>query len=172
MRQRRTLRRLVLEGYDHRNWYAEQRARIREHCAVNGWDVARFCAVLAITSPRRSVAANWHVADSYMRGDVRPMLGLTRRALAEYAMTGVIRGPKVVAFYNALMGDEAALVLDVWMARALTGRDTIPERTRRLAKRSMHDVAKRMGLSVAQAQAAVWAATIKQHGRKPKGWAA
>lgn len=68
----------------------------------------------------------------------------------------VLRGPKVRAFYRALIGDDEAVVLDVWMNRAMGA----PERytTKQYAERAeaLREAAASVGLPPAPFQAVVW----------------
>ena len=86
-------------------------------------------------------------------------------SLLHWHHTGVIRGPKTSAFAAALRGDCGALVLDVWMSRALgVPQDRMFTRSNfAKADQRMAQTAKRLGWTVAETQAAVWSGAIQRH---------
>ncbi len=147
-------------GQHKRHWYAMQAEQIREWCARHDVSVEYFTGVFACLSPRVSVLQNWKMAIRYCRDDdLKGVMYSSRQAVEHFVATGEIRGPKTKAFFNALMGDPDALVLDVWMARALrlehkhvTQARHVPRITRR-----MKQLAASFQWSVAETQAAVWA---------------
>lgn len=142
------------------SWYDDARDYIWSECEREKWDMDRFINVLAITSPQVSVVRNWRGTVEYMRTGALPygFIRSTRVALEHYERTHEIRGRKTSAFARALHGDSTALVLDVWMSRALgvdAGKVTTKENMRKALTR-MKRVAHAEGISVRDAQAAVW----------------
>lgn len=153
-------------------WYSDAKRSIRQLCKEMGWDTNYFIDVLAITSPRVQVSRNLRLTQQVMLGVHSPesLLPSTRAALAYYQDTGKIRGPKTKAFAQALRGDRAALVLDVWMARALdiphnqvTGvkfrRDVVPQLGEVMARTGVHNLR--------DLQACIWCGIIRAHGKVP-----
>ena len=68
----------------------------------------------------------------------------------------VLRGPKIRAFYRALLGDDEAVVIDTWMLRALGHHEKpTPKQYKRLAQRVRRE-ARRRGIPPAVWQAIVW----------------
>lgn len=170
MRTRTLLRAYAYAGRTYCHWYSNARFDIERWCAKTGAGVQRMTHILAITSPRVSVAMNWRLASAYvLTGSTDGMMRKRADACALYDRTGFVSGPKVRAFARALSGDQDALVLDVWMARALDVEQSkmYHWRTWMLAQHRIADVAKGLGWSIAQTQAAIWAATVIRHGRKP-----
>lgn len=164
---------LARMGEDGRAWYDVQRARIEEWCAETGHAVGRTCDVLAVTSPRISVSMNGRLAAMYLDGcgaDALPCIPSVSAALRHYEETGEIRGPKTEAFARALRGEPDAVVLDVWLARALD----VPQRELRGARYRRHAArvrrgAARLGWEPAEYQAAVWTGVRRAMGRtKPR----
>lgn len=152
-------------------WYDDARDYIWTECEREEWDMSRFIDVFAILSPRVSVVRNWQGAVEYMRTGSLPwgFIKSTRTALAHYEATHEIRGPKTSAFARALHGDTTALVLDVWMAKALgvderkvTSKGNMTEALSR-----MKQVAKTKGWSVRDTQAAIWWGVCLANGVRP-----
>jgi len=154
------------------NWYDDAREFIITECERHGWDHDDFINVLAVISPRMSVKRNWDLTVAYFETGKLPRGGViksTRVALAHYRKTGEIRGPKTSAFARALHGDTTALVLDTWMARALdVPHSRVTTKANMLvALKLMTEVANRNGISVRDAQAAVWAGVCRSWGVTP-----
>lgn len=158
-----------------KDWYAEARTEIGRLCSREGWDYDRFVCILAVTSPRVSVLRNFKFADHYMRtGFFMPdMLRTIRASVKHYEATGEIRGPKTGAFARNLLGDETALVLDIWMARAL-GVEQKPVNRKdnmRTAYRMIGTIAADRGWTIAETQAAIWCGICKSRGIRPGSFA-
>jgi hypothetical protein len=163
------LQQLAEAGRDHQDWYFKAAEDIVLVCRDQGWDASRFIDVLALTSPRTSVRRNIRVAMSYMRDRSLPtdVIAATRAALAHYEATGVIRGLKTSEFAKALRGDLNAIVLDTWMAVAMQVDQNLYSRVwvQRYAKEQVRFVADLLGVMPAQAQAMIWAGTVREVGR-------
>lgn len=81
-----------------------------------------------------------------------------RIALGEPA-ADILRGPKVRAFFANITGDDDAVTVDVWAARAAEGvkRSDAPSGRRyALIARAYRDVADALGVPPRHVQAAVW----------------
>ncbi len=157
-------------GYASRNWYGEARFSIHAQCLARRWDSERFINILALTSPRVSVKKNWGLAAAYMAtGSVKGMLPNVIVSLRHYEETSEIKGRKTEAFARALRGDTTALVLDVWMARALgvEERKVTSKANMARALRLVKRVAAVLGLNVRDCQAAIWAGACIRAGRTP-----
>lgn len=70
----------------------------------------------------------------------------------------VLSGPKVRAFYRALMGDRDAAVVDVWVARAAGWTRELKQRGYDVVARALVAAARLARVSVARFQAVVWVA--------------
>lgn len=175
MRQRKGLEAYADRGANMRNWYAEARQEIGRLCSREGWDYERFVCILAVTSPRVSVLRNYKFTEHYMRtGYMLPdMMRTIRASVRHYEATGEIRGPKTSAFARNLLGDETALVLDVWMARALDVEPRVVNRKDNLkaAYRRVGSIAATRGWTIAQTQAAIWCGVCKSWGVRPGSFA-
>lgn len=165
---------MAAKGKDWKDWYVRAGDDIASVCAQEHWDFDRFVDVLALTSPRTSVRRNIRVAIHYMQTGqwLTGVIDTTKRAMAHYLETGEIRGPKTSAFAAALKGDLSAVVLDVWMAEAFKVDqrrfDRIPVRAK--CNQRIRAAAGRLCWRPAEVQAAIWATTVRDHGRRVPGF--
>ena len=143
------------------DWYRLAGAAARSMARKHG--VTRACAagVIAALSPRLTWSYNVRAAELTLQGgDVpgvfRASLAKARRIAAGERPLSVLSGPKVRAFYRALMGDTSAAVVDVWTARAagVLG-DAGPARLLEVAS-ALRLAAAEVGRPVAHVQATAW----------------
>jgi hypothetical protein len=171
MRSVTHLLRLARDGWAARSWYNEAQKVIESHAYKLKVSPVELASVLAITSPRCTVRHNVRVTLHYLTTGVLPtsVTRNTGRALDHWRATGVIRGIKTSEFKEALLGNQDAIVLDTWMARALG----IPQRSfdnkavRERCRRRIRFGAYVMDWTPAQFQAAVWSGQIKRANRNP-----
>ncbi len=191
--------RYALIGHAYRRWYRIARAVVRRLADYeynrtfwDHYDQERrsskesyqiLCDLVAITSPRCSVKRNLRFAWTEFTGQPRPsdMIRSTRAALDHYYATGEIRGPKTSRFAQVLRGDDSVVVVDTWMARALSVPDKQARNksTQELAEQvitrvqTLHNATMVLGYcldpwTLAETQAAVWAGMIRTHYDKGK----
>lgn len=170
-----TLVRFARMGEAHRHWYTDGVPVVHREAARLGCTARELADVLAITSPRVQVWRNVQLTRAYLvnREYLRTLDGPAlaqaikcvpgvAASLIHWESTGEIRGPKTSAFAEAVLGDPDALVLDVWMSRAL-GVDqarlfTVANHAK--VQKRMQRAAADLGWTVAETQAAVWAGII------------
>lgn len=154
-----------------RGWYGEALEQIGMASDMLGCTPVKLAGYLAVYSPRVSVKRSIRMAYHRIRTGEHThdcMRGV-QAAVEHWEATGEIRGPKTRAFNAALLGDESAVVLDVWMARALgipqdlLGRITVY----RKGEDRIRSVASVIGWTPAETQAALWVATVEAAGRNP-----
>lgn len=170
----RTVSKLVelgREGIDGRDWYDQAQDRIDDLCCRRGWDAELFTGILAVTSPRVSVVRNLRITLQFMAtGELLSNVMRTiRNGVDHYLITGEIRGPKTEPFYRALLGDRSAIVLDVWMAKALGVKQEHFARKplRAEANRRIESAARKLDLCPRDAQAAIWTGIVRRNGQTP-----
>jgi hypothetical protein len=140
-------------------WYRQARRAARKLSAKHGCTLAVAAGVVAALSPRVRWSANINGADHILGGgDAGP--GFNRNVEKACRIRDgerpldVLGGPKVTAFYRAIMGDEEAAVIDVWMWRALGMEpNSVPYED---AKAIVVSAAKAAGVSTTTFQALVW----------------
>lgn len=170
-----TLQTLAIEGQSGRRWYRDAIRPVGLAALALGVSPEVLCDVLAITSPRVIVYHNVRIAKHYCRTGSLPsgVIPGTIAAMTHWKETGEIRCPKTAPFARALMGDQSAIVLDVWMSRALgiaqnaLGRQA----TQAQAEKRVRKVADNLNWTPAETQAAIWAAVVRRAGRNPASMA-
>lgn len=157
-----------------RRWYDAARAACESIAADTGIALDRVAAVMAITSPDAKLVQNiaWTRAACEAKARRRPLtagrypgdqLPKIARALDQRRPNPgqYVTGPKVSAFFRAIMGDDDILVIDRWAAYAAgfdrqkppnAGQRAIIESAYRLAAHAV-------GESVRDFQAIVWIQT-------------
>jgi hypothetical protein len=147
-----------------RSWYPETNRRLRQIAAKTDSTTAHAAAVFAIVSPAVQLATALDWTEAILRGEREggryPNMQAPRieAALATRYPVKAVTGPKVNAFYRALMGDADALVLDRWAAFAAgfeRGRD-IPRAVRLRLEAAYRAAAAAVGETVRAFQAIVW----------------
>lgn len=141
-------------------WYTQARRTARKLARKHGTTVATAAGVIAALSPRVQWKANVNGADHILGGgNTGP--GFNRNVEKACRIRdgerplSVLGGPKVTAFYRAIMGDEEQAVIDVWMWRALGVK---PDGMKyEDAVNILRQAAAKVDLPVATFQALVWA---------------
>jgi hypothetical protein len=165
------LAQLAMDNADGADWYECAGREISSVCEAAGWDVRIFTGVLSVTSPRVSVARNVRITLHYMDcGELfdNVMRGI-RTGVTKFVDHGRIDGLKTGAFYNALMGDEDSVVLDVHMANLLCVDQKVFAGKRKYNEYAdfIRGVAVVANMSPRACQAALWAAQLRIVGRVP-----
>lgn len=165
------LAKLATDNADGANWYECAAREISDVCNAAGWDVRLFTGVLSVTSPRVSVARNVRITLHYMDcGELFDnVMRSIRTGVTKFVDQGKIDGLKTSAFFNALMGDDDAIVLDVHMADLLCieQKKFAGKRVYNEYAEFLRGVASLAGMTPRQCQAALWAGQLRRRGRKP-----
>lgn len=139
-----------------RAWYDESGASIEAYASHMNLHSRYVCDVIAILSPRVSVAQNVKLARLYLETGKAPGAMRARLdALARYETSGIFTGPKVTAFADALDGDSSATVIDAWMFRLFNSQKRGAKQYREVANK-VKAVALELGWPNAETQAALW----------------
>jgi hypothetical protein len=163
-----------------RAWYPTTAGHIMTVANLAGlkWP-QRACMAAAVLSPH----ARWDLVllhlGAWLTDPTAPMPAFTRnrvkarRCLDEgWAALPAIKSPKVRAFAQALCGDTEAVVLDVWMIRALIGlrtdRDSLTLRQYEALVEDVKAVAQARGLTPRDCQAIAWVSI--RWPRTDSGW--
>lgn len=160
----RRCRKWAIIGRDYASWYTDARNILGRIAAHRGWDYGTFVDITSICSPRMSVKQNLKIAYRAMDGELLwDVIRSTRAALTYYRTTGIIRGPKTSRFARVLRGADNVVVVDSWIARALSVpiRQARNRTTQILAERVIGHVARAENVSLSVAQAMVWCGYIR-----------
>jgi len=174
------------ELYAGRTWYPDARQEVCRIVDKYRW-IAGYIShetvagVIAVLSPNCTWETNLHDAENVIASYPMPVTVSTYNNNREkaYAIlsgadtndssgrgrvpSGIVRGPKVTAFYENLRGDDSALTLDshafnAWKGYRATGSKlpNIPAAERRQAVADYIQAAKRKGETNAAFQAVIW----------------
>lgn len=175
-----------------RNWYKECGDVIRKEF---GRDANLFIDLLAATSPRKSVQANWRLAmrvyhvwqnqplslrisntenwlrfrsfyDNLMQGTLPAHRPNIIRALQRKPLSG----NKVRAFAANLKGDLNAVTIDVWICRYYGWPDSMNDTEYEHRADFIRAEADMAGMCPAEYQAVIWYAAIRNAGKTPKSY--
>lgn len=185
MRKIRLQLKVELDSVDYSalNWYQDANKLIKQ---LYGKQWQLFCDILAATSPRKQVKANWRITDAIVRayidrksnpGKFGDLLGGNRilpghRNNVIRALAGrPINGQKVWRFAENLKGNLDVVTIDVWICRAygINDKSLSSSLYRRLEKRIQRD-AKRCKTTPAGYQAVLWYAIRRLHGLRAKSF--
>lgn len=141
-------------------WYTCARRVARAMAHDNNVSLATACGVIAALSPRLHWSRNVTVAEQCLTGITPSGVFSASLDKAVRIRDGarpltVLSGPKVRAFYRALMGQDAP-VIDVWMQRAAKVVGTLRETAYELLADALITAAKELGIAIAILQATIW----------------
>jgi hypothetical protein len=148
-----------------RAWYPEANRQLREIAAHNECPLSHAVAVFSIVSPavQLTTALRWteEILAGERAGGRFPNVQAPKIEAACSTRYPVFRvtGPKVNAFYRALMGDRDALVLDRWAIFAAgypKPRSEVPRTLRMELDAAYRAAAAACGETVRAFQAIVW----------------
>lgn len=142
-------------------WYRQARLKAYHMAQATGHTLRTAAGVIAALSPRLSWTANVRAAHMVL-GGLTPS-GVFKASLAKAIAIregmkplSVLGGPKVRAFYRALIGHDSAAVVDVWVARAAgVGTQLTPKAYAEVAS-ALKLAAREAKVPTAHLQAAVW----------------
>jgi len=153
-----------------KNWYTKCRAEIEKRY---GNDADLFCNLLAATSPRKQVKANWRLAEriykSYKVGnvDLSGTLPAHRNNIMHALAGEELSGRKVIAFAKNLCGNLDVVTVDIWIMRYF-GFDKLTDTIYSFIENIIKQMAAVYHMRPAEMQAELWCDIIRETGRTPK----
>ena len=158
--------------HDGQEWYATASASAAAIADASGLSYDTCVGIIAALSPRVRWATNlvWATTIAHARAagaieapavSTRSNRGLAWRIACGEAPLDVMKGPKTRSFFANIAGDERAVAVDVWAARAAEGyRDERAPTGKRYAAiaDAYREAADQRGLSPRDLQACVWVA--------------
>jgi hypothetical protein len=143
-------------------WYRESRRFARRLTREHGGGLGRAAGIVAALSPQVQWSRNKAMAEEVMAtgwttGQTTANIHKAVRIWEGERPLRVLGGPKVRAFYRAMMGHEDAAVIDTWMLQALGWhkRGVTARQYERCAE-ALRTAASYTPLSTASFQAVVW----------------
>jgi hypothetical protein len=141
-------------------WYLDAETVAREVATNLGVSLEVGATVVSAFSPRERWSRNVTNAITFSLGEeVRGVLGNNLRMANAALELGyeALKGQKTNAFARAIAGDENAVVIDVWMLRALGIEKKTPSQTKydEMAK-AVTTVATKHGMTPRAMQALIW----------------
>lgn len=169
--------------YRSTTWYQDARKIIvREY----GDQADLFCRLLAATSPRKQVLANFKLADAILKSynnrknDPAAFGDILGRQMPAH-LVNVIRalrgetlsGNKVKAFCANLLGDLSVVTIDMWIAIAYgIDQKTLSDKEYARLSYKMKREAEVIGLKAAEYQALIWTSIRRESGKSYKSFVA
>tara|TARA_A100001011_G_scaffold260725_1_gene269228 strand:- start:3209 stop:4186 length:978 start_codon:yes stop_codon:yes gene_type:complete len=158
----------------HHLWYDKSLEYIKRILSVGDGseELALFLKVLASTSNNANPRSNFtlaikalrqHIAGENLAGFYPVVIDNLNRTFSGEELSG----PKIKAFYKNLLGDQDAVTVDKHMWQIIYGKDRGTPNRQKYAVMIIAKVARDVGLTNAQAQAALWAANHFRNDRVP-----
>ena len=159
-------------GYNVSTWYQDSRAVIVDRY---GDDADLFCDILAATSPRKQVRANWLLAvrtfGSYKKTGGYNKTGMMKAHWmnVDRALDGTpLSGYKVPAFAANLRGDLERVTIDTWVLVYYgIQQPNIRRKEYYRMEKAMQMLARRRSMKPAEYQAMIWCKAVIAAGRTP-----
>lgn len=160
----RELLKLARQGMHGAKWYAESKAELERLFGADADVFTKFLAATSIqTKPELNMSQamdafmTWKLGGSTVKGLPAKVKNITRAAAGDD-----IEGQKISEFYRALRGDQNAVVIDIWMARVFGFKDNMNKSQFQFMQAQVRQVAKKLGVTPAEAQAMLWVAYKKR----------
>lgn len=157
-----------------KNWYNKCRIEIER---LYDDDADLFCRLLAATSPRKQVTANWRLAEriykSYRAGalDLTGTLPAHRNNVMRAIAGEELSGRKVKSFAANLCGNLDVVTVDIWVMRYF-GFEKLTDKIYTFIENLIKQMAAVYHMKAAEIQAELWYQIIREHGRTPKSYLA
>lgn len=140
-------------------WYIDAEKVAHEIARNLGTDLEVGASVVSAFSPRERWTTNVAKATAFSLGE-KPVGLPNNLKMAEKALSlgyDALKGQKTNAFARAIAGDEQAVVIDVWMLRALGIEKKSPTQTQYVEMaRAVKKVAAQFGMTPRAMQALIW----------------
>lgn len=104
------------------NWYLRAQTIVYRWASIYEQPLAVVAGVIAVLSQRQRWQSNLLQAERCLQGHVpkgiKSAVDKALRIMSYVKLSENIRGPKIEAFYRAILGDDQSIVLDSHMVRA------------------------------------------------------
>lgn len=142
-------------------WYARAKREARQLAKRYDVSVEQAAAVIAVLSQRQRWQRNLELAEQALAGERVTGIFAHQRVKLELLSMGeppadVLRGPKITAFYHAIMGDMNSVVLDTWMLDTMNRPQGVTAKQYERLAEMLRAQAADAGVAPAVFQAVVW----------------
>jgi hypothetical protein len=168
---------LALKSKSDRFWYSKARESIKALAKREGIPFKTLAGVVAITSQNIRLHHNESIVLDWIKNGANvdaankvKHFGVVKRNLAEFLQNGTVRGPKISAFYRALLGDTSAIVLDTHMAKVFLPKskgDAWTKGQMQKAESKILKISNQLGWKPCHVQAAIWCSIYKEASNSP-----
>lgn len=157
------LKTLTKENISHRFWYVSARKSIKNLSKQYNIPYNKLCGVVAILSQNIRLEFNQELVLDWIKNGANIKAvnkirhyNTVKNNLKHYLKYNEIRGPKISAFYEVLVGNNNAIVLDTHMASAFFINKQWNNTKRKKATKVITKIAKEFNWKPAHVQAAIW----------------
>lgn len=143
-------------------WYTGARVMVKGLARKHRVSRAVAAGAVAALSPRLQWAVNVRAADVVLSGGIpRGVFKTSLHKVLRIYRGGerpsvVLSGPKTRAFYRALMGDDSAAVVDVWVQRVVGWTRKVTDKVYARISAALARAAAVVGVPIATLQAVAW----------------
>ena len=142
-------------------WYREALGHAKRLAKRHNVTVTQAAGVIAVLSQRQRWQRNLELADLALAGEQLSGIFDHQRIKLKLMLEGmapveVLRGPKITAFYHAILGDTDAVVLDTWMLETMNRPQGVTPKQYNILADRLRASAAAVGMTPASYQAVVW----------------
>lgn len=144
------------------DWYPRAQVLVHRWARIYGQEAYRVAGIIAVLSQRQRWQFNLLQAERCLQGFApRGLKSAVNKALTMFdgdrLSIHVVKGPKVTAFYHAILGDERSIVLDSHMIRAAyPDKRSLSVKQYEALADVLREEAASVGVPPAHFQAVVW----------------
>jgi hypothetical protein len=142
-------------------WYARAEVIVRRWARIYNQPITVVAGIVAVLSQRQRWASNLLQAERCLQGlelsGIFSLCAEKAEAIRDAHDLDSVRGPKVSAFYRAILGDTSSVVLDSWMIYAVyPNRRSLSVKQYEALAEVLRAEAASIGIEPALFQAVVW----------------
>lgn len=163
------IKQLAIDNKKNRFWYKHARKEIKWLANLYNIDVNVLYAVTALTSQNIRLSFNEKLVLEWIQNganieaiDKIRHIKVVKQNLKYYFEHKIVKGPKISQFYQALTGNDDAIVLDTHMATAFGHSLRWSTAKRKRAESVIKRISKELGWKNTETQAAIWCGIYKQ----------
>lgn len=164
---------LAIQSKKDRFWYTKARKNLKFLAKQYNIPYKTIAGITAITSQNIRLEHNMKIVLDWIKNGANieacekiKHYSIVKNNAKMFLQTGQINGPKISQFYEALIGNNDAIVLDTHMASAFNVKNKWSKTKMNLAKKDIQKISKHLNWKPCQVQAAIWCSIYKQKSNK------